>query len=103
MLAGDPSVLDHPDGAARARAALWCARSGDVVVSAASGWEFADLGGRHHLGGGSHGSLLAGDSHVPVLAVGIDAAPASIVDVAPAVLAHFGVAQPAYVDARAAA
>ena len=26
-----------------------------------------DLGGRHHRGGGSHGSLLAGDSEVPVL------------------------------------
>ena len=31
------------------------------------GWEFADLGGRHHLGGGSHGSLVEGDSLVPVL------------------------------------
>jgi hypothetical protein len=33
---------------------------------------------------------------VPVLAVGVDAAPASIIDVAPAVLAHFGVDAPAY-------
>ena len=62
--------------------------------------EFADLAGRHHVGGGSHGSLAAGDSIVPVLAVGIDAEIASIVDAAPASLAHFGVAAPAY--ARAA-
>ena len=32
-----------------------------------AGWEFADLGGRHHAGGGSHGSLAAGDSEVPML------------------------------------
>ena len=31
----------------------------------APGVEFADLGGRHHAGGGSHGSLVAGDSEVP--------------------------------------
>ena len=31
--------------------------AGEVLLSAALGWEFADLGGRHHLGGGSHGSL----------------------------------------------
>ena len=31
--------------------------AGEVLVSAAPGWEFADLAGRHHVGGGSHGSL----------------------------------------------
>jgi hypothetical protein len=72
-------------------------------VSAAAGWEFADLGGRHHLGGGSHGSLDAGDSLVPVLTVGLGAeAPASVVDVAPLVLRHFGVTAPRYVARRAA-
>ena len=71
--------------------------SGAVLgVSAASGFEFTDLAGRSHLGGGSHGSLEAGDSEVPILAVGIDApAPGRTVDLTPLALAHFGV------DARA--
>ena len=59
-----------------------------MIVSAAEGWEFADLGGRHHSGGGSHGSLLAGDSTVPMLAAGFDGSPlprdASVTDLAPA-------------------
>ena len=32
-------------------AALRCPNAGEVVVSASEGWEFEDLGGRHHLGG----------------------------------------------------
>ncbi|MDQ4030012.1 MAG: hypothetical protein M3168_03115, partial [Actinomycetota bacterium] len=100
VVGGDASILDGPDAPARAWAALVNPNAGDVIVSAAPGWEFADLAGRHHAGGGSHGSLAAGDSEVPMLAVGIDAELASIVDVAPAVLAHFGVEPPAY--ARAA-
>jgi predicted AlkP superfamily pyrophosphatase or phosphodiesterase len=96
-LEGDRGVLDHPDAVARAAAALRCRNAGDVVVSAAETWEFEDLGGRHHSGGGSHGSLVAGDSLVPMLTAGLGAAaPASIVDVAPAILAHFGVEAPAY-------
>jgi hypothetical protein len=100
QLGGDPAVLDHPDGIARAWAAARCPNAGDLVVSAASGWEFHDLGGAHHLGGGSHGSLLEGDSLVPVLGVGVPELPASIVDVAPAVLRHFGVTPPSYVRER---
>ena len=56
--------------------------------------ELADLGGRHHAGGGSHGSLVAGDSIVPLLTIGVDAEPARITEIAPAVLAHFGVTPP---------
>jgi hypothetical protein len=74
--------------------------AGDVVVSAAPGYEFADLAGRHHVGGGSHGSLDVGDSEVPMLTVGIDAMPRSIVDVAPAIIRHLGVGPPAYQRAR---
>ena len=37
-----------------------------------------DLAGRHHLGGGSHGALAAGDSEVPMLTVGLGEPPASI-------------------------
>ena len=52
----DLALLDeHPDGRARAEAALRNPNAGEVIVSAAPGWEFADLGGRHHAGGGSHG------------------------------------------------
>jgi hypothetical protein len=96
---GDESILDHPDALARAYAALGNPNAGEVLVSAASGFEFADLGGRHHAGGGSHGSLAAGDSVVPMLVVGLERLPKSIVDIAPAVLEHFGVRRDA---ARAA-
>jgi hypothetical protein len=131
---GDESILDHPDALARAWAALANPNAGEVIVSAAPGFEFADLGGRHHAGGGSHGSLGVGDSLVPMLVVGLqpraeggtlprvdrsvqtDAraqparpesgtasgafVPRSIVDIAPAVLEHFGLRPPQY--ARAA-
>ena len=63
-------------------------------VSAAEGWELADIGGRDHRGGGSHGSLLAGDSIVPMLALGLEGAGLSprpgIAELVPAALAHFG-------------
>jgi len=88
--AGDAEALDHPDGLARAWAALHNPNAGEVLVSAAEGYEFTDLGGRHHAGGGSHGSLVAGDSEVPMLAVGGVDPPASITGIAPAVLRHFG-------------
>lgn len=88
---GVAEVLDQPDALERAWAALANPNSGDLVVSAAPGAEFADLGGRHHAGGGSHGSLEVGDSEVPMLSVGAGAPPARIVDVTPRVLAHFGV------------
>jgi predicted AlkP superfamily pyrophosphatase or phosphodiesterase len=86
--------LDHPDAAWRARSALANPNAGELLVSAAEGWELADLGGRHHAGGGSHGSLVAGDSLVPLVTVGLRADPRRITDVAPAVLEHFGVALP---------
>jgi hypothetical protein len=76
----------------RAWAALANPNAGDVLVSAKEGYEFTDLGGRHHSGGGSHGSLCAGDSEVPMLAVGLDAPPASITEIAPAVVARLAVA-----------
>jgi Type I phosphodiesterase / nucleotide pyrophosphatase len=84
----------------RAWHALANPNAGDILVSAAAGVELTDLGGRHHVGGGSHGSLLDGDSLVPMLVVGGAAPPASILGVAPLILEHFGVPAPAY--ARAA-
>jgi len=88
---GAVEVLGQPDALERAWAALANPNAGDLVVSAAPGVEFADLGGRHHVGGGSHGSLETGDSEVPMLSIGAGAPPARIVDVTPRVLAHFGV------------
>jgi hypothetical protein len=88
---GALDLLAQPDALERAWAALANPNAGDLVVSAAPGVEFADLGGRHHLGGGSHGSLEAGDSEVPMLSIGAGAPPARIVDVTPRVLDHFGV------------
>jgi len=98
---GDAAILDHPDALRRVWSALANPNAGELLVSAADGWELADLGGRHHAGGGSHGSLTAGDSVVPLLTIGIDAAPERITEVVPAVLAHFGVEPPPYVRAVA--
>jgi hypothetical protein len=88
---GDEGVLDadlHPNALERLEGVLGCAAAGDVVASAAPGWEFADAGGAHHLGGGSHGSLRAEDSLVPLVTAGFDEPPAlgpvpSITDLAP--------------------
>ena len=93
--------LDHPDAAWRARSALANPNAGELLVSVAEGWELADLGGRHHAGGGSHGSLVAGDSFVPLVTVGLRAEPQRITDVAPAVLEHFGVAAPVSMETLA--
>jgi hypothetical protein len=78
---------------------LACPNAGDVVASAALGWEFRDPGGGHHLGGGSHGSLLAEDSLVPLISAGFDGSPlplegSSITDVAPLARRHFGLPAP---------
>jgi hypothetical protein len=98
---GDSSLLDQPDALERAWAALENPNAGDLLVSPPAGVELTDLAGRSHLGGGSHGSLDAGDSEVPILTVGLGGQPvARIVDLAPLALRHFGVEPPAY--ARAA-
>jgi hypothetical protein len=92
--AGDEDIglLDQfLDGRVRAEAALRNPHAGEVLVSAAPGWEFADLAGRSHAGGGSHGSLALEDSEVPMLTVGLGEPPASITKIKALVLAHFGV------------
>jgi Type I phosphodiesterase / nucleotide pyrophosphatase len=89
----DAAILDdYPDGRARAEGALRNPNSGEVLVSAADGWEFVDLAGRHHVGGGSHGALAPADSEVPMLTVGLGEPPASITAIKGLLLAHFGVA-----------
>jgi hypothetical protein len=86
----DLALLDTvPDGPVRAERALRNPNAGEVLVSAAPGYEFVDLAGRHHLGGGSHGSLDVSDSEVPMLTVGLGAPPSSITGVKPLVVRHF--------------
>ena len=103
-LGGDASLLEGPNALERSWRALANPNAGEVLLSAAPGWEFADLGGRHHLGGGSHGSLSAGDSEVPILTIGIDGEPRSITDLAPLALGALGIRPPAAPPlARAAA
>jgi predicted AlkP superfamily pyrophosphatase or phosphodiesterase len=107
-VAGDLSVLaaqiedgrllspDYPDALARAWSALRCENAGDVLLSAAPGYEFVDWGGADHVGGGSHGSLHRTDSLGALLwcGTGPDSRSAreqwSLRDVAPMIRAHFG-------------
>lgn len=88
----------YPNALARVWSALACRGSGDVLISAARGYEFTDWGGGDHVGGGSHGSLRRGDSLGTLAFVncGPDLDPGgswpaewSITDVAPIVIAHF--------------
>ena len=91
------SVIDselYPDALGRVWDALSCPTSGDVLLSAADGCEFADWGGSSHVGGGSHGSLTTGDSLAPLICCGVDGGLErdqwSIKDVTPLVARHFG-------------
>jgi Type I phosphodiesterase / nucleotide pyrophosphatase len=86
---------DYPDVLARVWSALACETSGEVLLSAAPGYEFLDWGRQAHLGGGSHGSLHACDSLGALLLCGVELpqqqpAQWAIRDVAPLVLRHFG-------------
>jgi hypothetical protein len=85
----------YPDALSRVWAALACPTSGEVLLSAADGYEFLDWGRQAHVGGGSHGSLQARDSLGALVLSGVeppDPAPAqwAIRDVAALVRAHFG-------------
>jgi predicted AlkP superfamily pyrophosphatase or phosphodiesterase len=88
---------EYPNALARAWSALGCANAGDVLLSAAPGYEFVDWGGADHVGGGSHGSLHRSDSLGVLLwcGTGPDTRAASdrwsLLDVAPMVRDHFGV------------
>jgi hypothetical protein len=90
---------EYPDALARAWSSLTCPTSGEVLLSAAPGYEFLDWGGAAHVGGGSHGSLHASDSLGALVLCGVDLGgrasnpePAqwAIRDIAPLVRGHFG-------------
>jgi Type I phosphodiesterase / nucleotide pyrophosphatase len=66
------STPAYPDALARLWSALICPTSGEVLLSAAPGYEFIDWGGAAHVGGGSHGSLHACDSLAPLVLCGVD-------------------------------
>jgi predicted AlkP superfamily pyrophosphatase or phosphodiesterase len=87
---------DYPDALARVWSALRCENAGDVLLSAAPGYEFVDWGGADHVGGGSHGSLHRSDSLGALLWCGTGPGGRaareqwSLRDVAPMILTHFG-------------
>jgi Type I phosphodiesterase / nucleotide pyrophosphatase len=86
----------YPDALARVWSALNGPHAGDFVLSLAEGYEAVDWGGVTHAGGGSHGSLRAGDSLGPLLFAGCGPDDASareqwaLRDVAAVVREHFG-------------
>jgi len=86
----------YPDPLARVWSALNAPHAGDFLLSLAEGYEAVDWGGVTHAGGGSHGSLHAGDSLGPLLFVGCGPSDAgdgrqwALRDVAPVVFDHFG-------------
>ncbi|HMD57095.1 MAG TPA: alkaline phosphatase family protein [Solirubrobacteraceae bacterium] len=88
----------YPDALARVWSALTCTTSGEVLLSAATGYEFVDWGRQAHVGGGSHGSLQACDSLGALILTGLaETAPPeqwTISDVAPLIREHFGLGAP---------
>jgi hypothetical protein len=88
---------DYPDALARVWSALTCSTSGEVLLSAAEGYEFIDWGRQAHVGGGSHGSLHASDSLGALILTGVELPQPepeqwAIRDIAPIALRHFGLA-----------
>ena len=94
---GRIASADYPDGLARLWSTLNAPNAGDVVVSLETGYECVDWGGTSHVGGGSHGALLAGDSLGPLLLCGLEPGGGdtreqwTLRDVAGLVCDHFGI------------
>ncbi|MBA2343316.1 MAG: alkaline phosphatase family protein [Thermoleophilaceae bacterium] len=106
---GDPATLDltlrdgrvrsgdYPDALGRLWSAFESPNAGDLLLSAAPGYEFVDWGGAHHVGGGSHGSLHRGDSHSTLVMCGLEGDEPqereqwALADVTPLALKHFSV------------
>ena len=94
---GRVASVTYPNALERLWGALACPTTGDLLVSAAPGYEFVDWGGFDHVGGGSHGSLHRGDSLGTLIfcGTGPDSSEAreqwTIADAAPAIERHFEV------------
>jgi Type I phosphodiesterase / nucleotide pyrophosphatase len=87
---------EYPNALGRIWSAVNCPTAGDVLLSAAPGYEFVDWGGADHVGGGSHGSLHRSDSLGALMWCGTgpdsrrDRDLWSLHDVTPLVREHFG-------------
>ncbi len=87
---------EYPDALTRVWSALHCPNAGEILLSAAPGYEFVDWGGSDHVGGGSHGSLHRSDSLGALLWCGTGPSTKSakeqwsLRDVTPMVREHFG-------------
>jgi predicted AlkP superfamily pyrophosphatase or phosphodiesterase len=90
---------EYPDPLGRVWSALRCRNAGDILLSAAPGYEFVDWGGSAHVGGGSHGSLHRSDSLATLLWCGTGPTSRtareqwSLRDIAPMIREHFGVTE----------
>jgi type I phosphodiesterase/nucleotide pyrophosphatase len=87
---------EYPDALMRVWSALHCENAGEILLSAAPGYEFVDWGGADHVGGGSHGSLHRSDSLATLLwaGAGLPGREArdqwSLRDITPMIREHFG-------------
>ncbi len=91
---------EYPDALTRVWSALHCENAGELLLSAAPGYEFVDWGGSDHVGGGSHGSLHRSDSLATLMWCG-EGLPErsaheqwSLRDIAPMIRGHFRVPDP---------
>ncbi len=88
---------EYPDALSRVWSALHCPNAGEILLSAAPGYEFVDWGGSDHVGGGSHGSLHRSDSLGALLWCGTGPSSRavrdqwSLRDIAPLIRDHFGI------------
>jgi Type I phosphodiesterase / nucleotide pyrophosphatase len=93
---GQVASATYPDALGRAWSALRARTAGEVLLSAAPGYEFLDWGGAHHVGGGSHGSLHANDSLGSLIWCGTGPESAdvreqwSLRDIVPMIYDHYG-------------
>ncbi|MFN2612530.1 MAG: alkaline phosphatase family protein [Solirubrobacterales bacterium] len=91
----------YPDAFARLWSALSAPTAGDLLISAAEGYECVDWGGTTHIGGGSHGSLHRDDSLAPMILCGCGPRRPgrrdqwALRDQAAVILGHFGLHPPA--------
>jgi predicted AlkP superfamily pyrophosphatase or phosphodiesterase len=94
---GRVTSVEYPAPLSRIWSALNCSTAGDLLLSAAPGYEFVDWGGADHVGGGSHGSLHRSDSLGALMwcGTGPDTREAreqwSLLDIVPIVREHFGI------------
>jgi hypothetical protein len=91
---------EYPDGLLQLAQIFRSARTGDVVVSAAPGFDLREQYERpEHRS--SHGALHAAHMNVPMaISAPIEAGPARTADVFSMVLEHLGIEEPAGVDGR---